>query len=236
MISFVRTCFFAFVFGSVTYASIQDCGLGKSLFNITDLALTPDPPVPGSSIAMTFQFINPGEPITDGSVTTSVTLNFIPFAPSVEPLCTNTQCPLGTGFNDRSTKGTTPTSVQGKVVTKIVWAATNGSQLACIATSFSLLSSNGNTARKSLRGSKLILEFRHAKRIHQMFRSNAKPNTALVVYKRKPIYAIEYAKVPYNASNTMCFPSEAPLLTTFTDTYPLVVWRPKSNALRFNSF
>jgi hypothetical protein len=236
MLSFVRTCFFAMVFGSVTYASIQDCGLGKSVFNITDLALTPDPPVPGSSIAMTFQFNNPGGPVTDGSVTTSVTLNFIPFAPSVEPLCTNTQCPLVTGFNDRSTKGTTPTSVQGKVVTKIVWAATDGSQLACIATSFSLLSSDGNTTRKSLRGSKTILEFRHAKRIRLMFRSKSEKNRSLVIYKYKPIYPMDYAKVPYNASNTMCLPSEAPLLTTFTDTYPLIVWRPKLNALRFNSF
>jgi hypothetical protein len=113
-------------------ASIKDCSSGMSVLQLTDLALLPDPPVRNQPLDMTVKFNNPGEEIVDGTVTTSVTLNFIPFQPTVEPLCTNTQCPLVPGANDRSTSSTWPDNVSGNIQSKIEWTAVDGTQLLCI--------------------------------------------------------------------------------------------------------
>jgi hypothetical protein len=122
----------AALFASMSYSSISDCSSGTSLFQLTDLALTPDPPVTNEPLHMTVVFNNPGAEVNSGTVTTSVTLNWIPFSPSTEALCTNTQCPLVTGLNDRSTSSTWPDNVNGNVQSKIEWIADDGSQLLCI--------------------------------------------------------------------------------------------------------
>ena len=119
-------------FFATASASISDCSNGASVLKLTDLALLPDPPQKGKPLDMTVKFDNPGEEIVDGTVTTSVTLNFIPFQPTVEALCTNTQCPLVSGANDRSTSSTWPDNVSGSIVTKIVWESVTGEQLLCI--------------------------------------------------------------------------------------------------------
>lgn len=128
-------------------ASIKDCSNGASLFQLTDLALTPDPPVRGQVLDMTVKFNNPGPEITDGTVTTSVTLNFIPFQPTVETLCTNTQCPLVSGANDRSTSSTWPDNVSGNLVSKIEWTGVDGSQLLCIQISAKIAAQEGKRFR-----------------------------------------------------------------------------------------
>ncbi len=119
-------------FFAASSASISDCSNGASVFKLTELGLTPDPPQKGQPLDMTVKFDNPGPEIVDGTVTTSVTLNFIPFQPTVEALCTNTQCPLTTGANDRSTSSTWPDTVTGSITSKIEWTAVDGSQLLCI--------------------------------------------------------------------------------------------------------
>ena len=113
-------------------ASIKDCSNGASLLQLTDLSLAPSTPVRGQNLDMTVKFMNPGPEVTDGTVTTTVTLNFIPFQPTVEALCTNTQCPLVSGANDRSTSSTWPDNVSGSIVSKIEWTAVDGTQLLCI--------------------------------------------------------------------------------------------------------
>jgi len=229
--------------------SIKDCGNGQSRFQFTELALKPDPPVSGGPVDMTVVFTNPGEAVTDGTVTTSITLNFIPFSPSTEPLCTNTKCPLVSGLNDRSTSSTTPTSVQGKVVTKIVWTALDGSELLCITTTFSLgvLSKNDT---KSLRGSSdstestSALNETFAAAIKSMFRRKrfvpkVMNSTALTVYTYKRRHATN-GTCPltraYNPFLYMCFPHEN-LLVVSTVNYPLRNYATKkTNALRSSSF
>lgn len=129
-----------------TAAYISDCDT-TSIFRPTELALSPDPPALGQPVTMTVKFDNPGPVVTDGTVTTSVTLNFIPFAPSEEPLCDNTACPIVTGANDRSTTSTWPDNVQGTVVTKSVWTGSSGESLLCVQTKVSV------GALKGLRGS-----------------------------------------------------------------------------------
>jgi hypothetical protein len=112
-------------------ATISNCGQG-SRFELTTLALHPDPPIPGKQLDMTVQFTNPGSEVVDGTATTSVTLNFIPFQPTVKPLCEDTQCPIVTGANDRSTSSVWPDTVTGAITSKIVWTAVDGSELLCI--------------------------------------------------------------------------------------------------------
>jgi hypothetical protein len=112
-------------------ASITNCGQG-SRFDLTTLALYPDPPIPGKQVDITVQFTNPSPEITDGTATTSVTLNFIPFQPTVKPLCEDTQCPIITGANDRSTSSVWPETVTGAISSKIVWSGVDGKELLCI--------------------------------------------------------------------------------------------------------
>lgn len=111
--------------------SIQDCGK-NSKFQLTGLELVPSAPKSGDTVFMTVQFNNPGSEVNDGSVSTSVTYNFLPLTPTVEPLCTNTQCPLVNGFNDRSTNSTWPSGVSGTIVSTITWTDLGGSELLCI--------------------------------------------------------------------------------------------------------
>lgn len=122
---------FAIGLGFAT-ASIKDCSNGASLLQLTDLSLAPSTPVRGQTLDMTVKFNNPGPEIADGTVTTTVTLNFIPFQPTVEVLCTNTQCPLTSGANDRSTNSVWPDNVSGSITSKIEWTAVDGTQLLCI--------------------------------------------------------------------------------------------------------
>ena len=143
----MRTLLTALLAG-LTTASISDCD-PASLFRPTELALTPDPPVRNQPVTMTVKFNNPGATVTDGIVTTSVTLNYIPFQPSTEPLCENTACPLVTGPNDRSTTSTWPDTVSGNVVTTSVWTGVNGESLLCVKTSVRVAAAAGTRLRGS---------------------------------------------------------------------------------------
>lgn len=145
-------CVFASIlaFGN---ASISDCGSGKSLFKITDLSLVPDPPVRGKLLDMTVKFENPGPELSDGTVKTSVSLNYIPLQPSVEDLCVNTHCPISIGLNDRSASNEWPNTVSGIVSSKIEWNALDGTPLLCIQINTKIAETASNkTTTPKLRG------------------------------------------------------------------------------------
>lgn len=112
-------------------ATIKDCDT-LSVFRPVTLGLSPDPPVRGAPVYMAVEFENPGSIVTDGTVTTAVSLNYIPLTPSTEPLCENTECPIVTGFNNRSTSSVWPDTVSGKITSKITWTDPAGRSLLCI--------------------------------------------------------------------------------------------------------
>jgi len=124
-----------FFLSLIAYAAgiVKDCNI-SSIFRPTFLGLTPDPPVVGQQIRLSVLFNNPGPAVSDGRVTTSVTLNYLPLSPTTEPLCHNTGCPLVAGPNDRSTVSTWP-DVRGNIVTKSVWNSVEGDNLLCVQTS-----------------------------------------------------------------------------------------------------
>lgn len=124
--------------------SIQDCSNGLSTLKLTSLSLEPVLPIVNEPVIMTVQFNNPGSDIINGTVNTAITYNFLPLKPSLEDLCTNTVCPITSGFNDRSTNSTWP-NIKGSIVSTITWTAFDGSQLLCIKISL-------KTVRTKLRG------------------------------------------------------------------------------------
>ena len=119
------------VLTSTTTSSIVDCGAGTSLFQITELGLTPDPPIIGKDVYLTLKFNNPYSEIDDGTATSKVSINGIPYPPSSDPLCEKTACPLKVGANDRSTSSLWP-ELSGKIDTTIQWTDVNGGMLLCI--------------------------------------------------------------------------------------------------------
>jgi hypothetical protein len=137
-----RTLFFAFtsIVGLTSFveltpfveATIRNCGEDASLFEITRLSLTPENPVAGDTVELLLTFNNPGIEVEGGTATTSVTMNFIPFAPSVEHLCVATECPIIPGINDRSAVSIWPDSVHGKIKTVVTWENDQKEELLCI--------------------------------------------------------------------------------------------------------
>lgn len=132
-----------------TSATIKDCGAGQTVFQLTELALTPDPPVRGNPLNMKVIFNNPGGEVTDGTATTTLSLNFIPFQPSTKPLCENTICPITEGLNDRSTSSIWPDTVSGAVSSKITWLGPNSENLLCIQFNTKVAATENKTALRA---------------------------------------------------------------------------------------
>jgi hypothetical protein len=125
----------------VSNAAISDCN-PSSIFRPLELSVTPDPPVPGQPIYLTLIFDNTGPDVNDGTVTTTLSVNSIPFSPSTEELCVNTKCPIVSGKNDRSTQNVWPTGVYGLVKSRITWSDANNEHLLCIDTAFKVPAAN----------------------------------------------------------------------------------------------
>jgi hypothetical protein len=119
-------------FLTTSLGSIKDCSNGLSILKPTKLEISPPNAVGGEVLNMIVELNNPGAEINDGIVTTSMAYNFIPLDPTVEPLCINTQCPLVTGFNNRSTSNVWPKDIAGTIKTKIQWTDISGNDLLCL--------------------------------------------------------------------------------------------------------
>jgi len=240
MITFMRSIFLIASFASffsATDATIKDCGAGLSVFQFTELSLKPDPPVSGEQLDMTVKFVNPGSDVAEGTVTTSLTLNFIPFSPITEPLCDSTKCPILNGFNDRSTSSTWPNNVHGKVSSRIEWLTNASDMLLCIQISATVASKDVN--KTSLRGIKNTSAEQDLNAVYSAFRRmrnlnpvvNKTESSKNHTKRAKPLLLTHkfqsYADF-YNTSSKVCLPEEAPSL--------LSIWGEKSNALVLKSF
>lgn len=119
------------VFAS-SFATIKDCD-PSSIFRPTQLQISPDPPIPNQPVKLTLIFDNTGKEITSGTVTTSLSVNYIPLSPTTTTLCDSTTCPIVPGKNDRSTETTFP-EVTGIIKSKVTWIGPEGESLLCIDT------------------------------------------------------------------------------------------------------
>lgn len=133
MLSIVKLLKF---FGLITAPILRDCGAGKSLFTINSLSLSPVSPNPGDNVLLNLDYTVPqGLTVVDGDATYSMTYNFLPLSPTVEPLCQDIPCPLSSGRYVNQSSSVWPTGLSGTLDTKIIWANEMGTQLLCMSIS-----------------------------------------------------------------------------------------------------
>ncbi len=130
----------AFILGCVAYlnsyvpveSTVTDCGLGKSIFQIQSQSFSPSPPVANQDYDYWFYYTVPdGVTVDAGTSKYSLTLNGIPFTPTVDDLCTQTECPKVPGGHNESSSDVWPSGISGKVTTKLEWFDANGNLLLC---------------------------------------------------------------------------------------------------------
>lgn len=111
--------------------SVNDCSKGTSLFKLTSMSLTPDPPVKGQNSTLRLSMDVPAD-VTGGTATYSVTYNFIPLAPTVEDLCATVTCPIATGSLTTVSSVPIDPSLSGSLSLKIDWKDTANAELMCV--------------------------------------------------------------------------------------------------------
>jgi hypothetical protein len=112
---------------------LKDCGNGKSLIKLNSFSLTPTIPVPGDNVFLHIDYTVPeGMIITGGVATYAVTYNFIPIAPTTEPLCGDIPCPLGPGRYVNTSVSQWPTGLRGNLLIKNTWVDELGAPLLCL--------------------------------------------------------------------------------------------------------
>jgi hypothetical protein len=117
---------------SSTSATVADCGAGKSVFQIVEQSFSPEPPVTNEKYDYWFTYTVPdGVTVDAGTTKYSLTLNGIPFTPTVDDLCTQTSCPKTAGLYNESSSDVWPGGVSGKIVTKLEWFDASGTLLLC---------------------------------------------------------------------------------------------------------
>lgn len=127
-----KTLAFLIAIVSPSFASVADCGAGKSLFQIKEQSFSPEPPITGQRYDYWFTYTVPdGVTVDAGTTKYSLSLNGIPFSPSTEDLCLQTACPKTPGFYNESSSDTWPGGVSGKIVTKLEWFDAAGTLLLC---------------------------------------------------------------------------------------------------------
>jgi hypothetical protein len=118
---------------SVDAASVKDCGSSNALFSISALSLSPTDPMPGDNVTLHLEYNVPSpNTINDGTVSYDITYNFIPFAPSSEPLCMNVPCPLSPGKYTNDTTSKWPTGLTGTIMSVMRWKDLSSRLLLCV--------------------------------------------------------------------------------------------------------
>ena len=118
-------------FLALATSTINDCGVGKSLFTITKLSFFPDPPTVNENITVQLGYsVSSGIEVTGGTTAYAITYNFLPLNPTVEDLCTQTTCPLVAGSYTQESTFLFP-ELSGSVIVTTTWKDLAGRQLLC---------------------------------------------------------------------------------------------------------
>jgi hypothetical protein len=119
------------ILGTVV-GTVTDCGAGKSIFQIVEQGFSPEPPIANENYDYWFVYTVPeGVTVDAGTTSYGVTLNGIPFSPTIDDLCTQTSCPKVPGTYNESSSDTWPSGIGGKIVTTLKWLDPNGNLLLC---------------------------------------------------------------------------------------------------------
>ncbi len=122
--------------------TVKDCSSGTSVFTVNAASLVPADPIPGQNVTLHLEYtVPPGVTVTGGQSTFAITYNFIPFSPTVEPLCQDIPCPLGPGSYSNNTVSMWPSGLSGTVVSTLKWQDTDANQLLCISITAKMMKS-----------------------------------------------------------------------------------------------
>jgi hypothetical protein len=117
---------------AVLNATLKDCSSGTSVFTVNTMSLDPPNPAPGQQVGFTLDYtVPPSTVVTDGTARYEMTYNFIPLAPTIQPLCSNIPCPLESGRYLNTTYSMWPTGLSGTIMTRMKWLDTTGTILIC---------------------------------------------------------------------------------------------------------
>ncbi len=119
-----------------TLSSIRDCGNGLGRAALLAFDSQPAKPVAGDNVTLWVAYDLPEPSITGGKATYTYSLNGIPFPPTTDDLCTQTQCPKDVGFNNESSWTLFPSGVSGKIVSSIAWTDQNDELVWCVETTW----------------------------------------------------------------------------------------------------
>jgi hypothetical protein len=118
------------VLAAANQATLKDCSSASSEFTIRSLDFSPASPVPGENGTLFSVYEVPVQ-VDAGTTRYSCTLNGLPVYDETTDLCSQTKCPIEIGTHDDTSISAVP-SASGKVVCKIDWRDTAGTQLLCI--------------------------------------------------------------------------------------------------------
>ena len=118
------------------YAAIRDCGNGLGRAALLGFDSQPTNPVAGDNVTLWIAYDLPAPAITGGTATYSVSLNGIPFPPTVDDLCTQTDCPKDVGVHNETSWSEFPSGVSGKIVSSVSWKDQNDDLVWCVETSW----------------------------------------------------------------------------------------------------
>ena len=116
-----------FISGSVV---LSNCGGSHDGAQILNMSWSPQVVSPGVDTELTIGYAL-DQPFTGGKAKYTYKVNGLPFAPTYEDLCTQTECPKESGDHVEVSKSTWP-DFSGSLVSTISWTNQNGLPLWCI--------------------------------------------------------------------------------------------------------
>ena len=127
-----KLAFLFTLFAGVAQGQVADCAAGKSVFQINSQGFSPIPPVVGENATLWIDYTVPeGIEVDSGTAKYSISLNGIPFPPTVDDLCTQIACPQVPGTYNISSASVWQGGVSGKIISKIQWYDAAGTELLC---------------------------------------------------------------------------------------------------------
>ena len=124
--------------GVLGLQSIRDCGNGQGRAALIGYDSQPANPVPGDNVSLWVAYDLPSPVITGGTATYKVTLNGVPFTPTIKDLCTQTACPKNTGLNNETSWSIFPSGISGKIKSAISWNDQNNNLVWCVETTWTV--------------------------------------------------------------------------------------------------
>lgn len=127
---------FAYYLG--TTVTLRDCGNANvDQAKILSMGFNPSNPQPNENTTLWIDY-ELRTPIMGGTATYSLSLNGIPFSPTIQDLCTQTACPKDIGFYNETSSSLFPEGINGKIVSKIQWTNQDNLPIWCQETTFKI--------------------------------------------------------------------------------------------------